>query len=155
MKKESAFVASGLVRACAVSAALLGGVHAAPAKAVSPENETAGFVESNENAPPSLPVSFADHEPDPEKQAEFDAAMRDADARQRVFADSAAAVKLDGSFVQGGLVFGQAVPGAKVTLNGEPVMVGDDGRFLLGFGRDAGPTGNAGGVPAAEMYGTT
>lgn len=139
MKKVCTFLASGLVSASAINAVLFAPVHAEQAEVISLADD-AGFVESNDNAPPALPVSFADKTPDPEKQAGFEAAMREADARQRVFGDAAAAVKLDGSFVQGGLVFGQAVPGAKVTLNGEPVMVGDDGRFLLGFGRDAGPT---------------
>ncbi|MCA8889448.1 MAG: M23 family metallopeptidase [Parvularculaceae bacterium] len=136
MKKARTY----LVSACAIVAIMWAPVYAEQTDKVVHSEEATGFVESNDNAPPAVPVSFPDKAPDPEKQAAFDAAMRDADARQRVFDDAAAAVKLDGSFVQGGLVFGRAVPGAKVTLNGEPVMVGDDGRFLLGFGRDAGPT---------------
>ena len=52
----------------------------------------------------------------------------------------ARALDLQGSFVQGGLVVGRAAPGAKVTLDGKPVRVDGDGRFLLGFGRDAKPT---------------
>ena len=55
----------------------------------------------------------------------------------------ARALDLQGSFVQGGLVVGRAAPGAKVTLDGKPVRVDGDGRFLLGFGRDA--------KPAAEL----
>ncbi len=45
---------------------------------------------------------------------------------------------LQGNFTQGGLVIGRTQPGSRVELDGEPVAVGDDGRFLLGFGRDAG-----------------
>lgn len=79
----------------------------------------------------------------PEEAAEaarpdFDAAMAAADERQRVFNDPAESVALKGALVQGGLAFGQTLPGAKVTLDGEPVMVSEDGRFILGFGRDHG-----------------
>jgi len=45
--------------------------------------------------------------------------------------------KLEGNFVQGGLLFGTTVPGAKVSINGTPVRVSDQGQFLIGFGRDA------------------
>ena len=47
---------------------------------------------------------------------------------------------LDGSFIQGGLVQGAAEPGTKITLDGAALRVGSDGRFLLGFGRDAKPS---------------
>jgi murein DD-endopeptidase MepM/ murein hydrolase activator NlpD len=47
--------------------------------------------------------------------------------------------RLDGPFVQGGLVFGHAEPTATVELDGRPFRVGSDGRFLIGFGRDAAP----------------
>jgi murein DD-endopeptidase MepM/ murein hydrolase activator NlpD len=46
---------------------------------------------------------------------------------------------LTGNPSQGGLVYGQTQPGAEVRLDGRPVRVGADGRFLLGFGRDATP----------------
>ncbi len=46
---------------------------------------------------------------------------------------------LDGDFGQGGLVHGQAVPGAEVTLAGRRVRVTGTGRFIFGFGRDAPP----------------
>jgi len=46
---------------------------------------------------------------------------------------------LQGALSQGGLVYGQTQPGAEVRLDGRPVRVGGDGRFLLGFGRDAAP----------------
>lgn len=70
----------------------------------------------------------------------FDAVMSDASERQRVFDDPASSVSFTGDLVQGGLVFGQTLPGATASLDGEPVMVGEDGRFLLGFGRDHGAT---------------
>ncbi len=46
---------------------------------------------------------------------------------------------LTGALSQGGLVYGQTRPGAEVRLDGRPVPVGEDGRFLFGFGRDAAP----------------
>lgn len=49
----------------------------------------------------------------------------------------AAEVELKGSFTQGGLVFGTTVPGSEVKLNGTPLRLTDDGRFVFGFGRDA------------------
>lgn len=52
-------------------------------------------------------------------------------------APRAAELTLKGAFVQGGLVFGQAVPGATVTLDGRPLRLTNDGRFIFGFGRDA------------------
>jgi len=51
----------------------------------------------------------------------------------------AAELVLEGDFLQGGLIFGQAVPGAEVTLNGRRVRVTAAGRFIFGFGRDAPP----------------
>ena len=44
---------------------------------------------------------------------------------------------LEGNFVQGGLIFGQAAPGAQVTLEGRSVRVTEAGRFIFGFGRNA------------------
>ncbi len=46
-------------------------------------------------------------------------------------------LSLEGNFVQGGLIFGQAAPGARVTLEGRSVRVTEAGRFIFGFGRDA------------------
>lgn len=43
---------------------------------------------------------------------------------------------LNGALRQGGMVVGTAAPGATVTLNGVPVRVAVDGRFVIGFGRD-------------------
>ncbi len=46
------------------------------------------------------------------------------------------ALELQGEPVQGGLIFGLAAPGSTVTFDGRDVMVSDEGRFVLGFGRD-------------------
>lgn len=47
---------------------------------------------------------------------------------------------LEGRLEQGGLLIGQAPPGAlAVALDNEPVVLGKDGRFLIALGRDAGP----------------
>ncbi|HEY9163740.1 MAG TPA: M23 family metallopeptidase [Magnetovibrio sp.] len=58
-------------------------------------------------------------------------------AAMMVCAVPAWALELSGQFMQGGLVIGQAEPGAKVTLDGETVDVGANGAFVFGFGRDA------------------
>jgi hypothetical protein len=49
----------------------------------------------------------------------------------------AAMLDMTGSFEQGGLVRGTAIPGATLTLDGHPVLVSPDGNFLFGFGREA------------------
>lgn len=87
-------------------------------------------------APLAVPVAASDE--DLAKKASFDDAMKSVEERQRVFDDPAASVILTGGFTQGGLVRGQTLPGAKATLDGEPVPVSADGKFLLGFGRDHG-----------------
>lgn len=46
------------------------------------------------------------------------------------------AFSLEGRPQQGGLMFGQAAPGSEVRLDGAPLMVSADGRFVFGFGRD-------------------
>lgn len=71
------------------------------------------------------------------RKAEFNNAMRDVEERQKVFGDTLERVALTGSFAQGGLLFGETEPGADVRLDGEAVMVGEDGRFVVGFGRDS------------------
>lgn len=43
---------------------------------------------------------------------------------------------LEGPLVQGGLVRGWTVPGSRVELDGQPIPVSRDGRFVFGFGRD-------------------
>ena len=47
-------------------------------------------------------------------------------------------VRLDGEFVQGGFVVGQAPPGSAAALDGRNLRVSADGVFAFGFGRDAG-----------------
>ncbi len=56
-----------------------------------------------------------------------------------LFSAPASALDLTGDFAQGGLVVGRTAPGAKVLLGDAPVMVGDDGLFVIGFGRDQAP----------------
>ncbi len=53
---------------------------------------------------------------------------------QPAFADG---LELAGTVEQGGLIRGLAAPGAKVTLDERDIPVAPDGRFLIGFGRDA------------------
>ena len=52
---------------------------------------------------------------------------------------AASALELAGQATQGGLLFGVTEPQAQVSLDGRPVEVAADGRFVLGFGRDAKP----------------
>ncbi len=47
---------------------------------------------------------------------------------------------LSGELVQGGMVYGKAPPGSRVTQDGVALRVSDRGEFLLGFTRDAPPT---------------
>lgn len=54
-------------------------------------------------------------------------------------ATPASALDLKGHLVPGGFAVGQVEPGATVMLGNEPVMVGADGTFVIGFGRDQGP----------------
>lgn len=49
----------------------------------------------------------------------------------------ARAVELSGNFMQGGLVIGRTQPESYVEFNGRRVRVAADGKFLIGFGRDA------------------
>ncbi len=88
-------------------------------------------------APLAVPVTATGDE-GLAKKARFDGAMKSVEERQKVFDDPAASVILTGGFAQGGLVRGQTLPGAKASLDGEPVSVSADGKFLLGFGRDHG-----------------
>ena len=49
-------------------------------------------------------------------------------------------LRTEGHAVQGGVVFGVAPPGtALLRLDGKPVRLNGDGRFVTGFGRDAPP----------------
>lgn len=47
------------------------------------------------------------------------------------------ALELEGSRVQGGMLLGQTAPGSQVMLNGDVVKLSADGRFVIGFDRDA------------------
>ena len=49
----------------------------------------------------------------------------------------AEAADLQGRFAQGGMITGKVAPGQDVALDGAPVKVSADGRFVIGFGRDA------------------
>ncbi len=51
----------------------------------------------------------------------------------------AACAPVQGALEQGGLAQGRVPPGAHVWLDGRPVPVAADGRFLVGWGREAGP----------------
>jgi murein DD-endopeptidase MepM/ murein hydrolase activator NlpD len=53
-----------------------------------------------------------------------------------VAAAASPSLQLEGSFVQGGLVRGQAVAGSEVRFAGRQLRVDPDGRFLFGFDRD-------------------
>ena len=55
-------------------------------------------------------------------------------------ASPAAAVELQGRFVQGGMVMGATSKGAHVSLDGKAVRVSEDGLFVIGFDRDAAQT---------------
>ena len=58
---------------------------------------------------------------------------------QIVPAAGEAALPLTGELVQGGLIAGHAPPGTcGLALDGRPVPVAADGRFIIGFDRDAG-----------------
>ena len=46
------------------------------------------------------------------------------------------AVELTGHAIQGGLLFGQAVPHSEVLLDGAKVAISAKGHFVIGFGRD-------------------
>lgn len=50
---------------------------------------------------------------------------------------SAAEVRLEGDFLQGGLIYGHTEPGAKVTLNARDVRVTAAGDFIFGFNWNA------------------
>ena len=50
-----------------------------------------------------------------------------------------AALQVDGQLTQGGMAVGSVQPGAQVMQDGQPVPVGEDGTFVLGFARDAQP----------------
>lgn len=45
-------------------------------------------------------------------------------------------IAFSGEPLQGSLLIGQAPPGSRVSLDGEPVMTGEDGRFLVAMARE-------------------
>jgi murein DD-endopeptidase MepM/ murein hydrolase activator NlpD len=112
-----------MASACAVSAE-------------APQDEIAAAA--TESASPTPPAPAAETAPDPAKEQAFEAEVANVEASQRIFAAASGSVVIEGPLVQGGLVYGTTLPGATVSLDGEPVMVSEAGRFLLGFGRDHG-----------------
>jgi murein DD-endopeptidase MepM/ murein hydrolase activator NlpD len=50
---------------------------------------------------------------------------------------SAAALELKGQAIQGGLLYGEVAPGSRVQLDGTAVRTDPQGRFVVGFGREA------------------
>jgi murein DD-endopeptidase MepM/ murein hydrolase activator NlpD len=121
---------AALLSMLAVSAAL-----AQDAKHTDQHNEA-------ENALPPAGAKVGNVESDDGKdalmrRANFAEAMNDVAERQKVFAGAPERFSLNGAFAQGGILFGQTEIGSKVTLDGDEVMVDDDGRFLVGFGRDS------------------
>ena len=57
-----------------------------------------------------------------------------------VLARPAAAVEWRGAASQGALLLGQGAAGQRLMLDGQPVRVSPGGLFVLGFGRDHGPS---------------
>lgn len=55
-------------------------------------------------------------------------------------AENAQDTLLEGSLVQGGLIFGRTQAGTVVRLDGQDVDVDENGNFIFGFNRDHGPT---------------
>lgn len=53
-----------------------------------------------------------------------------------LWAAEPAELQLSGEPIQGGLVFGQAPAGSRVSLDGDDVMVSPEGLFVIGFDRD-------------------
>ncbi|OKY25800.1 M23 family metallopeptidase [Thalassotalea sp. PP2-459] len=53
---------------------------------------------------------------------------------------SAQEVTLKGVIKQGGLIIGKTIPNSKVSLNGEPLLLSDNGDFVFGFSRDEAKT---------------
>jgi biotin carboxyl carrier protein len=71
----------------------------------------------------SMPFAYADVELNGQKEA--------------LSSQEQVNVVLNGKFTQGALLRGQAPAGAKVTLNGETVQTNNDGKFVVGFEREA------------------
>lgn len=45
-------------------------------------------------------------------------------------------IEIQGTTIQGGLIFGQAEPGSSISLDGDAIAISADGQFVIGFGRD-------------------
>ncbi|MEC7134664.1 MAG: M23 family metallopeptidase, partial [Pseudomonadota bacterium] len=71
----------------------------------------------------SMPFAYADVELNGQKEA--------------LSSQEQVNVVLNGKFTQGALLRGQAPAGAEVTLNGETVQTNKDGKFVVGFEREA------------------
>jgi murein DD-endopeptidase MepM/ murein hydrolase activator NlpD len=54
-----------------------------------------------------------------------------------LLATGAAALEIEGRWLQGGFVSGQVAPGSQLSLDGQPVVVAPDGRFAFGLAYDA------------------
>ena len=129
----SVLLLAALVVSCAASSASDASVNAKAA-----EEKAANVTAAPEPSLPAPPTAASlDHEDALARRAEFSEALRNAEERQKVFGDTLERVSLEGSYAQGGLLFGQTEPGSSVRLDGNNVMVGDDGRFVVGFERDA------------------
>ena len=57
-----------------------------------------------------------------------------------VFSAGAIAFELKGKFTQGALIIGTAEPESLITLNGKPLPILPNGKFVFGLSRDSGPT---------------
>ena len=53
-----------------------------------------------------------------------------------LFSANAVAVEMSGTAVQGGLIFGKVLPGSNIALDGKPIVISQNGQFVIGFGRD-------------------
>jgi murein DD-endopeptidase MepM/ murein hydrolase activator NlpD len=53
-----------------------------------------------------------------------------------IWISNTAAVELDGTAIQGGLLLGKTEAGDRVFLDQQEIMVSEEGEFLIGFGRD-------------------
>lgn len=79
-------------------------------------------------------------------------------ASASVFAAEAAPYTLlKGEWEQGGLLIGKAVPGSKISFEGQTLKLSDDDRFVIGLDRDAKPEVELritppGGVAIVETY---
>lgn len=125
----------------AVAAFMASGALAAPLQSGdAPKSKTAHPLEETfENAADGNAAADTLSPGDEEailRRASFAEAMQNVQELQKVFDDTPSRFSLSGSFAQGGLVFGTAEPGAKVRVDGEDVMVSEDGRFVFGFERD-------------------